>query len=204
MGVSLGADCRVNCRTYIRMFAAFWIRTVLHAAVTLWVRAVATGAIRLRLLWVGIGQSFSNLGLELLAHLLVVIQQFASVLLRPFAGGSEYEAGDGVEFVGDGAESEAPGLEGNGAASGGDVKDYWSRLTGELQNSFAQTFELAVGGVMGEGTAIFITKFVVFALLAGIRHTLLVVVNARVGSQHGKELIPTEISREHGCGHGSA
>ena len=67
------------------------------------------------------------------------------------------------------------------SAACGDVEYDRSRFTGELQGCSAQAFQLAMGGVMGEGAAVCIAEFLAFALLTGIRHTLLVVVDAQVG-----------------------
>ncbi len=52
----------------------------------------------------------------------IMPSQGGAVPLGPLAGGAQDEGGDGVELVGDAAESKPPGLEGDGAAAGGDVQ----------------------------------------------------------------------------------
>ena len=91
--------------------------------------AVAVGAVRLRFFRIGVGEPLGDLGLEFPADFLVVLQQWASEFLGPLAGGSQDEAGDGVQLVCDGAKSQPPGLEGDGTTAGGDVENYWIRAT---------------------------------------------------------------------------
>ena len=73
--------------------------------------------------------------------------ELASELLGPLAGGAQDEGGYGVEFVGDGAEAEAAGFEGDAAAAGGDVQHY---RVGDGQ-VVAEPLALGVGEVVGEG-----------------------------------------------------
>ena len=81
---------------HIRVIAGVWVLTVFHTAVSLRVRTIAVGTGRLWFVRVGVGESLTDFGLELLANFLIVLQQLASEPLGPLAGGSEDEAGNGV------------------------------------------------------------------------------------------------------------
>ena len=86
-------------RAYIRVVARVWVLAIFWAAVSLRVRTVAPCTVRLGFIWVGVGESLGDRGLELLTDLLVVLQQLASEPLGPLAGGSEDEAGDGLSSL---------------------------------------------------------------------------------------------------------
>ena len=100
-----------------------WIRMLFVAAASLRVWAVAAGAIGLRFIRVDVCKPLVDAGQEFFANLLAVFQQLVPVLLWPLASRPENQTGHGVEFVGDGAEPQPPGLEGDGATASGDVQE---------------------------------------------------------------------------------
>ena len=128
LGVSLGADRPMG---KFRTFVVF-VLAAADAAHGLRVRAIAAGAVGGILGGIHIGQQFAYTALESLGALAVGVQQRVAVSLRPFAGGPEYQASDGVQLVGDGTESQPSGLEGDGAAAGGNVEDDGVWRTGQV------------------------------------------------------------------------
>ena len=85
--------------------------------------AVAAGAVGRRLGGIDVGQQFADAGLKAGAGVLVGGAQGRPIALRPFAGGAQDETGHRVEFVGDGAQAQPPGLKRDAAAAGGYVED---------------------------------------------------------------------------------
>ena len=85
--------------------------------------AVTVGAVGGEFVGIDARQKFIDADLEFRADLTVVVQQGVAVLLRPLACGTQDETGNGVQFIGDGTESQASCFKGDRAASGGDVED---------------------------------------------------------------------------------
>ena len=78
-------------------------------------------------------------------------------MLGPLARGTQDETGDGVQFIGDGAEAQSSGLKGDRAAAGGNVEDNGVRA-GQVG---IEPGEFVRVGIVCKGTPVFAVAFLV-------------------------------------------